>query len=301
MGRAGLTSAPGGHPDQVRSLIALLRQCGGSVSTDKLRSWLTPVSHEGKEANAVEETIKAARGLGIVSQTDDVVQLDADVPVAPVAYSDWVHAQFLEVEEDHAGYTILEYFAWITARSAQEGGTHWMGASRHTADKANFDLEATASSTKPQTTNVKALDNWLTACGLGWTYQRKSTSGGSSARAFLPDPTDRMVRVLQASKGAFAERRMWEASAFVEELASWMPYLDGGRIFRDVHSELKHEESKTLSPVLSKGLTQLHEDEYVELNRTPDASGMLSLHPSTTPAFDQFSDVTVRTNGGIEE
>jgi len=102
---------------------------------------------------------------------------------------------------------------------------------------------------------------WYSYVGLGW-YD--------PSKRFILDPTERLRRSLPS---IFDGASRLDAAVFMTSLARVCPELDGGSLFRDVTSSHYDSTDRVCTQALSMALLNLHDDGYVELNRSHDGDG----------------------------
>lgn len=109
-------------------------------------------------------------------------------------------------------------------------------------------------------TKLSGLWRWLPYAGLGWMDPDDQ---------FQPCPYERVRRLLPTIFGA---KRKLEGDAFMEQLASSCPELDGGKIFLAVQVGREREE-RQCTPGLAAALIELHLDGILRLHAPPDVQG----------------------------
>ncbi len=287
-----LLSATQGRPERVFSLLDLLHAHSGRLARGEVFEWLAPTFEAGDGASsgvpggkkakqtAVEQIISAARSLGFVADGSDPIVLLPPADVAPSsleALADSVHHRLADAPADDSDYPLLEVYAWFVVKTAQQQGTGWPPSDLtvgHLADQIASELRPNRVDTGEDrifnSTKLSPWRDWMTFLGLGWT--------GPSLPHFYPDATIRLGRELRRPSLPLKSGVDLDAQDVVAALATAMPYLDGGLLFRAVASTLGWTPPvNQLSPVLSTALRELHDDGVIRLQGRGDAKKALML------------------------
>lgn len=135
----------------------------------------------------------------------------------------------------------------------------------------------------------RALERWYRYVGLGWT----DPSG-----AFIPDPTERLRRVLPL---IWQKDRSLEGVEFLDRLSRVCPELDGGALFREVTSGIYVPSHLQCTQALAAGLRRLHEERLLRLHCPADSKGWslekAGLSPVQGEASNRFNEVSMVTPG----
>lgn len=107
----------------------------------------------------------------------------------------------------------------------------------------------------------RALMRWYPYVGLGWV----DPSG-----AFVPDPTERLLRVLPA---IWREDRTLEADEFMDRLGWACPELDGGALFDEVTASASSASERQCTQALATALRRLHDARLLRLHCPADSKG----------------------------
>jgi hypothetical protein len=135
----------------------------------------------------------------------------------------------------------------------------------------------------------RALERWYRYVGLGWT----DPSG-----AFVPDPTERLRRVLPL---IWEKDRRLGGDEFLDRLGRVCPELDGGTLFREVTSRTYLASHRQCTQALASSLRRLHEEDILRLHCPADSKGWslekAGLSPVQGEASNRFDEVSMVTHG----
>lgn len=289
-----ILARPQGLPERVWSLVAGLSAIGGRVDRATFDALINPgfvkdgITIQTK-ANLAGDTSGAASSLGLIAydraQASLLLEQTFD---SASAFADHIHDHLVHLPPEDTNKVLLEAYAWIAAESDRTGDLVWIyDLDRKTfADRANEALTGEDEDGRPMN-DVKVVPwrRWLSFLGLGVQLPL------SSAPDF-PSPAPRILRELhRASLDDGTERN---AKDFLGVLAERMPYLDGGRLFTQACERIGHvPRARSLSPLLSAALRDLHDEGRVALRPRGDASDAVLLTDDPTHKVQTFNTVIV--------
>jgi hypothetical protein len=118
------------------------------------------------------------------------------------------------------------------------------------------------------------LNRWVGYAGLGW-YDPGDN--------FQPNPYGRLLRRLPA---LFAGEKKLTGEAFMQNMSTACPELDGGSLFMQAHKSRAYEPAaKVCTLGLSHALIDLHQDGWIRLNCPRDSRGW-SIELAEPPSDD---------------
>lgn len=285
-----LLSNTQGRPERVRSLVGLLSAHGGTMPREEVYDWLLPPFFRNRDQvpTSIQNTIGAASDLGLVETfRDRLVLVHPHVPMSEDALSDYCH-DFLCTTEKQEDRVLLDAFAYFVVRSEQHGSTDWIESNRQVADEVNDVLMKQASEDDERRfndTKIAPWKSWMTYLGLGWE--------APSLPTFYPSVTERLQRVVRDVGMVLGSDREVDAATFMREVASRMPYLDGGDRFRSICDSVPFRPTGT-TWILSEALRDLHDDGTLRLHVRGDAREGQQLAPDDTHSIrSYFVSVTI--------
>jgi hypothetical protein len=296
-------SSPQGTPERVWSLIAGLVAIGSECDRETFDALLNPgYQKDGAEVRAnkvlAANAVGAATSLGLVQAGREKVTLTTDRNLDGVSeFAEYVHDHLSSLKSGETDSAILEAYAWLVAKSHQQGQLDWIYTSGRDefADMANAALVGEDDDGRLiNTTKVVAWRRWLTFLGLGVTLPLPSTN-----KPDYPTPTARLVREL--NRAGISPNTVMSAEQFISLVAGRMPYLDRGRLFTQACQRIGHTPSgRRVSPLLSLALRDLHDDKVLGLILSGDASTHLQLTPEDPAhSFNAFTAVNIFPAGSL--
>lgn len=285
---------PQGLPERVWSLVAGLSAIGGRADRATFEALINPGFV--KDGNLIQsnaklagDTLGAASSLGLVAYDKAEASLLLGQALASAGdLADHLHDHLLRLPPEDTNKVLLEAYAWIVAESDRTGDLCWIyDLDRKVfADCANEALTGEDEDGRPMNEfKAVAWRRWLLFLGLGIPLPL------SSAPDF-PSPAPRILRELhRAGLDDSAER---SAQDFLGFLAKRMPYLDGGKLFAQACERIKHvPRPRSLSPLLSAALRDLHDEGSVILRPRGDSSDAVRLTDDPTHPVQTFNTVIV--------
>jgi hypothetical protein len=134
-------------------------------------------------------------------------------------------------------------------------------------------------------TKAVAWRRWLSFLGLGVQMPIPSLVD-------FPSPSARIAREIERAKLKSGEDLT--AAQFLDLLAGRMPYLDGGRLFRQACERIGHQpKPRQLSPLLSAGLRDLHDEGAIRLRPRGDSKDRVTLADDPAHEIQTFNLVAV--------
>jgi hypothetical protein len=288
-----LLAATQGTPDRVWALTSLLAQFPDGLTRDEIAGWLNPRFSNAagataqSQGTAVEQSITAAQGLGLVDGRDRYV-----LSVPPMAdyddFMDVVHAYLSRLPGEEANALILEGFAWAVLKVEQDGAFGALSAlgNKALADQINAALPPRAGDSADRRFNEFKPPFWRR-----WLHALDLVSD-LGRRELYPYITERLWRVLDASqlpKGVEVP-----SSDVIAAIAQAMPYLDGGRIWTATAARMGFTPPPRLSRVLSVGLRDLHDEGKIELKGLGDDTGLTRLARDPRHRVQSIGAVVIR-------
>lgn len=286
-------SNPQGTPERIWSLVAGLSALGGSAIRSTYDGLLNPgYSKDGVELRAKDTLASNAHGAALSLKLVEAGREQATLTIASPAsfdsFADHVHDRLAGLTAGDTDAPILEAFAWVVAESDKRGGMEWIYQTGRDefADLANAALIGEDDDGKiMNSTKAVAWRRWLAFMGLGLAMPLERAPD-------FPTPVERIVRELQ--RAGIAGGTVLLAGEFVALLASRMPYLDRGRLFNQACQRIGHSPAAgRLSPLLSVGLRDLHDEGTLQLRVSGDAAERVRLSEDSAHAIDAFSTVVV--------
>jgi len=250
-------------PKRLEILVGAIAEYGRSnaLHRESLLEMLQPETLPDYKENsrvAGEQTLRAARDLGIVEEVNDGW-------VITESYRGRESGEAILVALDNrvlADTEVEPYFALFYSFLLGLGPT---------ADSRRDDQEWASSFNNevfrgvPQSnpfnaTKVRGLWRWFPYVGLGW---------ADSNDVFQCEPYDRVRRALPRIFGT--DRRL-DSDVLLTRLSTACPELDGGQIFRLANPGIS-DGGRALTLGLAQALVALHEDNVVVLHCPADSRG----------------------------
>lgn len=286
-----LLSATQGTPERVLSVIHLLAAHGGSLPRAEIIAWLNPkfVRNERERAapdNAAEQAISAASSLGLISQAGGSWTLAEglkDVELSELA--DRAHDHLITATDDHADAVLVQAFAHVARQCEQAQGVGWLQLS----NPVFADLIQTKLPPRPQGADSDKLRFNETKVAPFWRWMSFLGLATSLPDMTYPYVAERVSRELRRS--ALPRGEEIPARDVLTVIAQRLPYLDGGSHFAAAAERLGLPPTgRSLSPLLSTALRDLHEDGVLVLGVRRDAPNIVRLADDdfTTQSAVQF-------------
>lgn len=274
-----LLSDTSGTPERVLSLLQLLEAHGGSLLETEVAAWLNPPFVENREARAtpsagVDQTIGAARGLGFVATASGACALaDGLEDITLPKLADLTHDVLIAAAADDADGVLPRVFAFVTARSEQARGTNWV----HETNNVDFAVAVNAVFPQRDTAAKGRIFNEYRVAPF-WRWMSFVGLGMDLAGAWHPYVAERLD--IELRRSGLPRDVEIPVRDFLEVVRARMPYLDNGPLYVEVAGRLGlPSPARTLSPLLSTALRDLHEEGALKLGARPDAPGVLALTP----------------------
>jgi hypothetical protein len=289
-----ILSRPQGLPERVWSLVSGFSAIGGQADRATFEALINPgflkdgITVQTK-ANLASDTLGAASSLGLVSYDRSRAALLMESPCDSASeFADHIHDHLLHLPPEDTNKVLLEAYAWIAAESDRIGDLGWIYDldRKAFADSANKALIGDDEDGRPMN-DVKVVPwrRWLLFLGLGVQLPL------SNAPDF-PSPAPRILRELH--RAAMDDNSERNAREFLGLLAERMPYLDGGKLFAQACERIGHvPRSRSLSPLLSAALRDLHDEGRVTLRPRGDASDAVLLTDDPAHPVQTFNTVIV--------
>lgn len=290
---------PQGLPERVWSLVAGLAAVGGRADRATFEALINPgFTKDGvlvqTKANLAGDTLGAASSLGLVAYDKaEASLLTGQAFAASGDLADHLHDHLLQLVPDDTNRVLLEAYAWVAAESDRAGDLGWIyDLDRKVfADRANEGLTGEDEDGRPMNEfKAVAWRRWLAFLGLGVPIPLANAPD-------FPSPAARILRELhRAGMADGAERG---AQDFLRVLAERMPYLDGGKLFSQACERIGHVHSpRSLSPLLSAALRDLHDEGSLILRPRGDASDAVRLTDDPAHPVQTFNLVIVNKAAG---
>ncbi len=244
------------RPARVEAVVLSLRTMGGSIGQADLAQLIAP---DGKGA-AVESVLRVLEHLGAVRCAGAEVRLEKAWREGDLEEVRWKFATGLlrAATAEDTNVRFSRFYAWLLCRPEV---THRPGDTKDVVADFNNELSL-ASDDGFNAEKVGPFEAWVETFGLGWI---------PAGFPVQPVPTDLLARdVPRAFK-----RKSMDAHAFVRELATRWPFLDGGAIFRMIPGHARFD--TRLTPGLSAALRELHDAGVVTLETGHDVASDVKL------------------------
>jgi hypothetical protein len=282
-----------GTPERVWSLVSLVDAHGGEITRHVVKSWLDPFDTDPK-GTALDDTIGAATSLEILatdSSSKTITLQLKELPRNMEGFADWVHGRLTQVPADHGDSVVLEVLAWFVARSAKEKGTTWIAgySTQALCDQIRHDIRVGSDDKRFNPTRYPRWRDWVGFIGLGVEVPRGASS------PFYPYVTERLEKVVGKLAPQLSVNSNIEAGEFLAAVAKEMPYVDGGRLFRNALERVgTTSQPRQLSPVLSVALRELDEEGVIKLRMHGDARDAFLLTHDPTHKLQAFREVIIK-------
>lgn len=295
-------SNPQGTPERVWSLVAgvaSLRKDSeqrASIKRATLEACFNPgYQNNGRTIEARAEffnnTFGAATSLSLLEVVDGAVMLCEDVEATSyAALADCVHDRLcctaMEAHTAKPDAVILEAYAWMAARSGQEGDLNWVYdlTRDQFADEANQALAEDGRERAINTTKIVAWRRWLLFIGLSVPMPRDWVD--------YPLPASRLAREL--CRNGLRAGQALSAQDFLAILSQRLPYLDGGRLFERACQRIGYKrDERRLSALTSGALRDLHDAGVLDLRISGDSPNTIGLSYDPAHAVQTFDEVVI--------
>lgn len=285
---------PQGLPERVWSLVGGLSAVGGRAERATFEALINPgFQKDGlfiqTKADLARDTLGAASSLGLVSYDRSEGSLVHPAGFASAEHlADHIHDWLAGLSGEDTNKVLLEAYAWLAAESDRTGDLGWIyDLDRKVfADRANEALVGEDEDGKPMNEfKVVAWRRWLAFLGLGVTLPLANVPD-------FPSPAGRIKRELQRAR--IKKGTEMGAAEFVKLLSERMPYLDGGRLFLQACERIGHvARPRSLSPLLSAALRDLHDEGVLIMRPRGDATDALRLNDDSSHQIQTFNLVTI--------
>lgn len=292
-------SSPQGVPERVWSLVGGLLALGGSTDRESLDRLINPgFIKDGlsvrTEPKLAANALGAATSLGFIDANREEARSAGPSDLASASeFADAVHDRLISLPDEDNDRVLLEAYAWVVAESDRQGDLAWVYEwSRDTfADEANKGLVGEDEDGKPMNpTKAVAWRRWLSFLGLG-------VSMPISTLTDFPSPAGRIARELE--RAGLKDGEELSGTKFVGLLAERMPYLDGGRLFKQACERISHQpKPRRLSPLLSAGLRDLHDEGRIRLRPRGDSTDAIQLADDPAHEIQTFNLVIIAPASG---
>lgn len=266
-------------PTRLETLIDLMREFSNRrITREILFDLLQPETLpavDPKKRDGAEQTLAAARELGLVIQENDN-KLKLTFEANNRQNTRQLILNALD-EKVLANENVEPYFARFYSYLL---GLNFDGIKNRTrvewVSKFERDVFGGERLTNPfNDTKLSGLNRWFSFTGLGW-YD--------SSNIFQPNPYERLLRCLPL---IFGKEKKITGEVFMQRLSQYCPELDGGEIFR-MANRTYNSELKICTLGLSHALVDLHQDKKIRLVCPRDSRGwsIESAEPPTGDGLD---------------
>lgn len=292
-------SSPQGVPERVWSLVGGLLALGGSTDRESLDRLINPgFVKDGlsvrTDPKLAANALGAATSLGFIDAGREEARSLAPSDLASVSeFADAVHDRLIGLPDDDNDRVLLEAYAWVVAESDRQGDLAWFYEWSRDAfvDEANKWLVGEDEDGKPMNpTKLVAWRRWISFLGLGVPMPIGTLID-------FPSPAGRIARELERVRLKDGEELT--ATKFLALLAERMPYLDGGRLFKQACERIAHQpKPRRLSPLLSAGLRDLHDEGRIRLRPRGDSTDAIQLADDPAHEIQTFNLVIIGLSAG---
>jgi hypothetical protein len=291
-------SNPQGVPERVWSLVGGISALGGSTDRESLDRLINPgFVKDGlnvrTDPKLAANALGAATSLHLIEANRDEARLTVPSDLGSASqFADAVHDRLIALPDDDNDRVLLEAYAWVAAESDRQGNLAWIyewGRDAF-ADEANKGLVGEDEGGKPMNpTKAVAWRRWLSFLGLGVQMPMGNLVD-------FPSPASRIAREIERAHLKNGEELT--ATKFIALLAERMPYLDGGRLFKQACERISHQpKARRLSPLLSAALRDLHDEGTVSLRPRGDSTDAVLLADDPAHEIQTFNLVIIRPSG----
>jgi hypothetical protein len=286
-----LLSTPTGRPERVFSLVSLVRALGGRVKSSDAKEWLVPQYRSAeastqKSEERAQEVFRVSRDLKLLHAHEDDWVGTSELPATRRGLALHVHAHLCGLSPEDPDAVLLRAYAWCVVYAEANGA-----AALITKTAGELASEIAAGLGRPEegdddksfnTTKLPAWKDWMAFLGLGWN-DLPGTTG------FLLDPSKRIEEELV---NLTSDGPRVEAEQFVEAIAKFLPYLDGGVLFEEAcDNGLTRPPKGRLSRILSQALRALEANEFLRCEMEGDAKKGIALFPDPLSLTNAFSHI----------
>lgn len=282
-----LLNPPSQLPSVARVIYRYLLHVAGSKGEkkDRLERLLAPKTLVSEENAAFKDTLLMCQSIGLVQESDGVVQLSPELPATlrnpqtgERELSSTVRGLVLAEERNHNLWKdasdardLTRALCWYLAQDVYNAPGRWregegvptvQEAQRGDLERANFVFA--------NDTRWGAFTRWAPFLGLAWRHGLDDN--GQFRGILVPDPTEALREVVPTLEA----RARWDASEFIGELARKLPVLDGGtyRIEFEERTNRSRLPRDTLSRSLSHALLRLEADGTLTLRGESDTDAL---------------------------
>ena len=290
---------PQGTPDRVWSFVAALAALGGRAPREEIDGMINPGFHkDGLEVKAnpilAGDTFGAASSLGLVSADRQEVWLGQGLEVIDVyRLADDLHDRLCNLPSEDTNRVMLETYAWMAAESDRQGQLDWVYdlGREELAERANDGLVGDDDDGRlMNTTKMVAWRRWMGFLGLNVALPIPGPD--------YPLHAARTARELK--RAGLMNGRTFTGGEFVNLLSQRQPYLDGGRMYVQACERIGHTPRPGyLSPLMSAGLRDLHDQGVLKLTISGDSGDGLTLTGDDAHAVPNFNAVTMIVSEAI--
>lgn len=270
-----LLTATQGTPNRVFALLRFLQEAKTTVTMETLANWFAPKNRAdgadvARPKEALEQTISAARSLGLIPENAPIVVVD-NVPDTIQEFANIAHARLRGLPATDANAVILKVYAWFVLRAERDAaGLHRIDRDSLVTEIDSAFPRSDAEDAKTfNTTKFKPWARWVSFVGLG--VELPNTP-------FFPDPTERIRCELQDIAKAIGLNRDTEFRLVLDELRNRMPYLDSGPTFSEMVEQTGWK-PRYLSRVLSNAFRELHQEGMIRLTALGDSADRIQFSP----------------------
>jgi hypothetical protein len=277
----------------VWSFISGLAALGGRASRAEVEGLINPgFQRDGHliqtKANLAGDTFGAATSLALIGADRQEIWLDEELPAGGAeALADALHSRLCGLAADDTNRVMLETYAWMAAESDRQGHLGWIydWGRDEFADRAKEGLTGEDEDGHlMNTTKMVAWRRWMGFLGL-------------SVVLPLPAPDYPLHGARTARELARAGVKAGDnftSDQFVGMVAERQPYLDGGRLYVQACERLGHvPRPGRLSPLMSAGLRDLHDQGVLQLKISGDSGEGLALTGDDAHVVVNFNSVTI--------
>jgi hypothetical protein len=285
---------PQGTPDRVWSYVAGLAALGGRAPRDDIEGLFNPgYRKDGQEIltkeNLAGDTFGAATSLNLVVADRQQVWLGEGLEIgSQERLADDLHDRLCTVTAENTNRVMLETYAWMAAESDRQGHLDWIydWGRDELADRANEGLsgEDEDKGRLMNSTKMVAWRRWMGFLGLSLVLPLQAPD--------YPLHAARTAREL--ARAGLGAGQALTGEAFMDLVSQRQPYLDGGRLFAQACARIGHTpQPSRLSPLMSAGLRDLHDQKVLTLTLSGDSGGGFTLTGDDAHAMPNFNAVTI--------
>ncbi|TBA94346.1 hypothetical protein ELH55_34220 (plasmid) [Rhizobium ruizarguesonis] len=292
-----ILSSTQGTPERVWSLVSIIAAGDGELERSEASDWLNPGYMKDQQkivekGEAFGQVLGAATALGAVQAEGKLLRLHPTCPTTDIAaFADWCHEQLCSLASDQKDAVILETYAWVASRSLELRETRWFGVMSRdefadAAARALPDGKDDDGDRRINTSKLASWRRWLRFFGL---MEELPLPVARSQ----PSSTLRLAK--EISRSSLPRETVIPADDFLAAFRTTMPYLDGGQMFAEyMRRQGINAAPKTLSPILSSALRDLHDAGTIELKTLGDLSSYVRMTGDSKHGVSDFYAVEIR-------